>query len=477
MSRKKKDVLAKKIIIKDLDSEGYGCAETASEDEKPQLLSIPWTLPGDHVSALMGRKKKGRRLSQLQEILCPSPLRITPRCAHFGTCGGCRWQHLPYSEQLKQKDKWIAEYFAPLLSDKSLPQRPIIPCELPWEYRNKMEFSFSQNRAGEQFLGLMRSQGRGRVEDLKECHLVKPWFMEALSATRKWWKASGLAAYFPPANVGSLRTLTLREGRRTGDRMVILLVSGNPDFALNRSHLESFTEAMSQALTPDEPGKLSVFVRIQQIQKGRPTQFYELHLLGPVTMRERLLLWGEGGMEFHISPTAFFQPNTVQAERLYREALDLAQLHEDMLVYDLYCGTGTLGILAAPLVQQVVGIEWVPEATLDAEENLKTNAIENMNVHTGDVGQVLEKLREDPLFQVPDLVMLDPPRVGLDQKALTHLVELSPKKILYISCNPRSQADNCSVLKQAGYEIQALQAVDQFPHTIHIENIALLQRI
>ena len=197
----------------------------------------------------------------------------------------------------------------------------------------KWNFLFSQNKAGDHFLGLMIAKGRGRVLDLQECHLVQPWFIDVLKAVRAWWKESGLKAYHFYKDTGSLRTLTLREGQRTGDKMVMLTVSGNPEFAIQEPQLKSFLAA----LPPSE--NLSVFVRVHQIAKGSPTQFYELHVQGPDHITESLTIQGRP-LLFKISPTSFFQPNTAQAEVLYSRALDMLALSPEALVYDLYCSTG-----------------------------------------------------------------------------------------------------------------------------------------
>jgi 23S rRNA (uracil1939-C5)-methyltransferase len=325
-----------------------------------------------------------------------------------------------------------------------------------------MEFTFSENKAGNKYLGLMIAQAH-YVFNLTECHLVISWFAETVKEVRAWWETSGLEAYFPPKDRGSLRNLTLREAIRTGQRMAVLTVSGNPEFALNRTHLNSFVEAVRKAA-----GDISIFLRIHQAIKGKPTQFFEMHLAGKDHITEELHL-NNGPLSFKISPVSFFQPNTLQAETLYDTAL--AALPESSVVYDLYCGTGTLGMAAARRAKTVIGVELSPEAVLDAQENAKRNGIENITFHQGDVGKVLATLSLKP-----DVVILDPPRVGLDETAMNHLKALQPPMIIYISCNPLTQAVNVAELIQAGYELKRLQPVDQFPHTYHIENIAFLEK-
>ena len=316
-------------------------------------------------------------------------------------------------------------------------------------------------------LGLMLAGGRGKVLSLEECHLTAPWFAELLLTVRTWWEESGLRAYHHRSNEGSLRTLIVREGQRTGDKMVMLTVSGNPDFALTKQQIEGFTQVV-KGMVPEA----SIFLRIQQIAKGSPTQFFEIHLSGPDHIQERLHI-DDAVLTFKISPSSFFQPNTLQAEKLYSRALQMADVPPQAHVLDLYCGTGTLGMAWALLAGQVTGVELNPYAVFDAQANAKLNQMSNFQVLCGDVGALLPQLTSGT---PPDLVVLDPPRSGLDSSALKHLIALAPEKILYISCNPNTQAENIHVLAEAGYQLLELQPVDQFPHTVHIENIALLQQ-
>jgi 23S rRNA (uracil1939-C5)-methyltransferase len=387
------------------------------------------------------------------------------RCRHFKECGGCSSQHLSYEEQLFKKEALIKELYP------GQKISPIIPCEEPWGYRNKMEFSFSQNKAGDFFLGLMM-KGRPRVVDLAECHLVSPWFTHLLSCVRAFWKASGLSAYRHSQDSGHLRTLIVREAKNGRGKLVMLTVSGQSDFALKKSQLNDFVAAVKESLPQEEHEHLSIFLRVQQLQKGRPTQFYEMHLFGPDHIIESLniqTLLFQRTLKFKISPSSFFQPNTRQAEKLYAAALNMAKGLTHKLVYDLYCGTATFGLSVAEAARAVVGIEINPYAVFDAAISKEMNGIENMTIHRGDVGAVLETLEEKP-----DLVIVDPPRAGLDQRARAHLMRLLPKEILYVSCNPATQAADLKSFEPFGYQIREVQPVDQFPHTAHIENIILV---
>jgi len=293
------------LEITEFSKQGHGLAHQDLLDPNSRKIEVPFTIPGDKARAKLLGKRSGITSSLLEEILEPSPNRIKPRCVHFGVCGGCRWQQQTYEQQLKNKEVKVAGYFGP----ETL---PIIPCDPPWEYRNKMEFSFSASAAKEHYLGLVMNGGKGKAFNLTECHLVNSWFVECLKTVKSWWDESTLEAYHPYRNTGSLRSLTVREGQRTGDRMVILNVSGNPDYALTKDQLNDFVSRLRLKVTPLSPdSKFSIFLRIQQIAKGTPTNFYEILLHGSESIREILTIANKTNtapytLTFNISPVAFF---------------------------------------------------------------------------------------------------------------------------------------------------------------------------
>jgi 23S rRNA (uracil1939-C5)-methyltransferase len=440
---------------------------------------ISFSIPGDRVhSALLG-KKRGKWKGHIQEIIHPSPDRIQPICLHFGSCGGCRWQQMSYEKQLKYKESIVREVFASLI-DLDTEFRPISGSLPEWRYRNKMEFTFSSDLNKHKYLGLIMDSSKGKVLNLTECHLVNTWFIDALKAVRSWWEGSNLDAYHMLRNAGSLRTLILREGMNTGDRMVMLTVSGNPDFALKKQDLESFVAAIRNVIeVPTFKGKLCIFLRIQQIGKGMATNFYEMLLYGQDHIVEQMKIQISPNAEplmfnFKISPTSFFQPNTSQAEKFYSMALQMANVNENSVVYDLFCGTGTLGICASKMAKNVVGIEISPEAALDARQNCLLNNCQNVTILSGAVRHVLNQIQSDGKISSPDIVLVDPPRPGLDPESMRQLIRLNPPAILSISCNPQTQAVNVAELIQHGYRVKVIQPLDQFPQTIHIENLILL---
>ncbi len=474
-SKKKRvaDVQIEKLSIK-----GNGVGQFERLDGTVSEAEISFAIPGDSIRSSLG-KKRGKWVGSIEDIIQPSSSRIDPKCVHFGVCGGCRWQQMSYEQQLKTKESIVKNIFSPIVNDDSK-IRSIIGCENIWAYRNKMEFTFSTDINRNKYLGLIMDSSKGRVLNLSECHLVNSWFMDAVKAIRLWWEASNLDAYHLTRNTGSLRTLILREGIHTGDRMVMLTVSGNPDFALSKHDMESFVAAIRAAIEPASfTSKLSIFVRIQQIAKGMSTNFYEMLLYGPDHIEETLDIRIDPDgppttFKFVVGPSVFFQPNPRQAERFYSLALQLAKIRENTVVYDLFCGTGTLGICASKMAKAVIGIEISPEAASDARQNAKLNDAQNVTIYSGAVRHMLNQIQEKSLS--PDVVLLDPPRAGLDPEAMRQLIQLNPPTILFISCNPQTQAVNVKELIQNGYHVEVIQPFDQFPQTVHIENLILLKK-
>ena len=467
------------INITEFSKDGLGRGRWQASEESSYPVDVPFSMPGDEVEVSLLKKKIGLYQCRPLNLVHLSDQRVEPRCIHFGLCGGCKWQHIPYEMQLKLKEESIQKLLEPYLRSGA-EWHSIIPCTPPWNYRNKMELTFSRDKYGKRYLGLIEYGTRGHVFQMEECHLMPQWGIDAVKAAAKWWEESGLDAYYGGRDIGSLRTLILRSGERSGDRMVMLTVSGNPDFALHRNQINSFTESMRAAIESSLPDqKLSIFLRIQQIAKGQKTQFFEMLLHGPDHIREILEIdTGDQkpiSLDFKISPSAFFQPNSQQAEKLYSRAIQLTQAPKGGVVLDLYCGTGTLGICMAKQAKEIIGIELSPESSLDARENVKRNGLENVIIYTGDVGHILPKIMEERKL-MPAAVLVDPPRAGLDARAMKHLLDLKSPIITYVSCNPYTQSENIAAFVEEGYAIKAVQPVDQFPQTAHVENIVVLTK-
>lgn len=460
------------------DKIGRGLGEYMRPDGKRVSVAVPGTIVGETVCVeeMRKNKKPPPRFEALRSsILSQSPHRVAPLCPHVGTCGGCLWQHMSYEHQLQVKYEWIVRLVSSLGLSSSL-CRPIIGCQSPWRYRNKMEFSFSQDLQGNRFLGLFQCQRRRCVLDINVCYLTSEWMATTLGSIRNWWKASGLTAYRPSTNTGSLLCVTMKESFSFGDRMVILTVSGNPEFALHKNHLESFVKAVREVATPSS-GSLSIVLRIRQIAKKMETQIYEMILYGTDYIREKLEVETKQGvkrsLELQISPQAFFQPNTSQAMRIYSQALLMAQLEPDQVVFDLYCGIGVFGMFSALEVRTAVGVEISKDSAYDAKTNASRLGISHFSIQCGDVASVVADMKRQGTFQKPSTVIVDPPRAGLMPSAIEEITSLQPQTIVYVSCNPETQMKDAKALIEKGWSVAAVQPVDQFPHTVHVENIML----
>ena len=445
------------IHISHYSKQGHGLGIVhKTSNGSPKFVEVVGTVVGDTVIATLG--KGGKTI--LEKVISPSLHRVHPRCPHVGRCGGCTWQQQQYRTQLETKEKEIATLFG----KKGL---PIIPSAVPWYYRNKMEYTFSQNKEGKKFLGLIIPRSKRAVINLKECHLTPSWFIDVLASVRSWWETSYLQAYHPRSDRGTLRTLTILEGKRTGDKMIFITISGNSDYMINKTEIEGFKKGVLHPLQKKNP---SIFLRIQRIAKKTPTRYYEMHLHGPDCIKEILYIHRRS-LIFKISPQSFFQPNPLQAEKLYTQALELISPQPSDILLDLYCGIGALGMVFAPYVKKVIGVEINSYAICDARLNIQENNLANMILYQEDVGRFLSQFA----LKV-DIILIDPPRSGLDQRAIDALIKIGVAKILYISCNPLTQSRDVSALISQGYTLTILQPIDQFPHTYHLENIAILEK-
>lgn len=457
--------MEKEIYIENINKRGYGIGFSSNTK-----VEVPHAIIDDLANVHLHKKRKGLIKGRLLQIVKPSKYRVAPKCTHTTICGGCTLQEMDYSKQLKEKEKFILQCFGKNILQTSCSLYPMISSEDPWFYRNKMEFSFSENRAKTKFLGLMIANANRYVFNVEKCFLCAFWFTEVLQNVREFWENSNLKAYDFADDSGHFRYLTIREGKNTNEKMVILTVSGNKEYNLSDNDIENLKNAIYLV---DE--NISFYIRKQKIEKRKATVFEETHIAGPTFIKEKLYIDIKGEkkeLTFKISPSSFFQPNTKQAEKLYSAALSLLDKDKFDTVLDLYCGTGTLGMAFSFLAKKVIGIELNNEAVKDAKENILLNNIDNITLYQGDVGKTLENLN----IQEAELVIVDPPRSGLDEMAIKNILSIKPKIIVYVSCNPLTQSENVEEFLSNGYFLEKMQPVDQFPHTFHIENIAILKR-
>lgn len=415
-------------------------------------------LPGDRVRARVTKVKRGFAEGLASTLLEPGPDRVEAPCRHFGVCGGCRFQDLAYGAQLAQKERQVRDALVRIGRIADPPLEPIVPAASLYGYRNKLEYSFSSGEDGVE-LGFHRAGRWDEVIGIEECLLTTDVGNAIRVAVRAWAREEQLEPYDQATGTGYLRHLVVREGRNTGQALVVLVTAPGEHFEAGYlvDVLRRFPEVRSiHWAINDTPAE----------QTNLPTRL----LWGEDAIEEELL-----GLRFRLRPSAFLQTNTEMAEQLYGLAREGAALTGSENVFDLYCGTGTIGLALAAEAGFVWGLEISEEAVACAIENAELNGIENARFFAGNVGQTLEELVEEA--GAPDVVVVDPPRAGLAGKALRRTGALGAPRIVYVSCNPTTLASDVQVLRDDyGYELVRCRPVDMFPHTPHVESVSLLTR-
>ena len=408
------------------------------------VVFVRGALPGDRVRARVSKSKRHFAEADATEILRASPDRIPARCDHGGEpCPGAPWQELPYELQLEHKQRQVADALERIGGLTGFRPEPIEPAVERWRYRNKFEYSFGE-RDGELVLGF---HARGRwdlVVDAEDCLLASEANNAERNRIRHWARVEGIPPYDRRAQEGVLRNLVIREGRRTRELQTRLVTS---PAAFARPPVDLHTVIEGPAGSTDGP----------------------TGVLGSERLTEELC-----GLTFEISHPAFFQTNTEMAERLYAIAAELAGLTGRERVYDLFCGIGTVGLSIARDAGEVWGVESVSAAVADAERNAERNGIENARFRAADARLGIRPLVEEA--GRPDVVIVDPPRSGLSNKIVRRVLECDAERIVYISCNPTTLAPNAAAFGEAGYKLRRVKPVDMFPHTHHVECVALLER-
>jgi 23S rRNA (uracil1939-C5)-methyltransferase len=437
-----------------IESLAYGGNGVARHDGF--VVFVRGGLPGDRVRARVTKVKRGFAEGVTSTLLEPGPDRVEAPCRHFGTCGGCRFQDLAYEVQLAQKAQQVRDALVRIGRVTDPPLEPIVPAASIYGYRNKLEYSFSAGQ-DEVELGFHRAGRWDEVIGIEECLLTTDLGNAVRLAVRDWAREERLEPYDQATGEGYLRHLVVREGRNTGQALVVLVTAPGELFEAGYfvDVLRRFPEVRSiHWAINDTPAE----------QTNLPTRL----LWGDDAIEEEIL-----GLRFRLRPSAFLQTNTEMAERLYGFAREFAGLTGVENVFDLYCGTGTIGLTLAPDARTVWGLEISEEAVACAIENAELNGIENVRFFAGNVGQTLEELVENA--GTPDVVIVDPPRAGLAGKALKRTGALHAQRIVYVSCNPTTLASDVQVLRDDyGYELVRCRPVDMFPHTPHVESVSLL---
>jgi 23S rRNA (uracil1939-C5)-methyltransferase len=414
------------------------------------VVFVAGAVPGDRVRAVVGKAKRAYAEARAVEVLEPSPDRITPLADH----PGAPWQVLPYERQLAVKAEQVREALERIGRLEGFELEPIVPAVEQWRYRNKLEYSFGTGPDGELVCGFHAPGRWDEIVPIDDCLLASERSNAVREQVLQWARLHGLSAWDRREQRGLLRNLVVREGRRTGDLQVRLVTSpGSID-----------TDSLAAAVRCDG------LFWTQQEQLGETVSGGETVLLsGTPQLREQL-----GGLDFLISPDAFFQTNTEMAERLYALAAEFAQLRGHERVFDLYCGIGTIGLTLAARAREVVGVEIVEAAVADAIANARINDVVNARFFAGDIRVAMRDLVETA--GRPDVAVVDPPRAGLSQKVVRRIIEAEPSRIVYVSCNPTTLAPNAAQMVEAGYRLVRVRPVDMFPQTPHIESVALLER-
>lgn len=468
MSRKRKDYpLMEGVEISGLAAEGNSIARI-----NDMVVFIPYGAPGDIADVQITKKRKNYAEGRIVSLVKPSDDRVAPVCSHFGICGGCRWQHIPYSMQLEMKHKVVEDALTRIAKIELPVIRPVLGSAHIWEYRNKMEYTFSNKRwltsaqmaSGEVFdnrdgAGFHIPGAFDKVLDIDRCYLQDDLSNRIRRFVKDFGKANGLSFYDLRENHGLLRTMMVRIAS-TGEIMLVMSFGEDDPESIDKvmgAIKENFPEITSLLYVVNL--KLNDTIGDQEI----------ITYSGKDFITEEM-----EGLKFRVGPKSFYQTNSLQAYELYKVARDFATLTGKELVYDLYTGTGTIANFVSRKAREVIGIEYVPEAIEDAKINSEINGITNTRFYAGDMKDVLT-----PEFIArhgrPDVMIVDPPRAGMHEDVVKVILEAAPDRIVYVSCNPATQARDLAMLDSI-YRVDAVQPVDMFPHTHHVENVVRLVR-
>lgn len=466
MSRKKKEL----PVIESLEILSVGAEGKAVARHDDLVVFVPYAAPGDVADVKIDRKKHSYAEGHIERMVKPSPLRVEPFCEHFGVCGGCRWQHLPYKEQLKAKQQQVEDALHRIAKVEMPEITPILGSEQTVAYRNKMEYTFSnkkwltweQMRSGEEFAdrdaaGFHIPGAFDKVLDINRCHLQDDLGNRLRLHVKQYAREHGLSFFDLRAQTGLLRTMMIRIVS-TGEVMVVLSF-GEDNPGQIKGVLDdlrtSFPEITSLMYVVNTKANDTIADLDIQLHSGRAYIEEEME-----------------GLRFRIGPKSFYQTNSHQAYNLYKVAREYAGLTGEELVYDLYTGTGTIANFVAPQARKVIGIEYVEDAIRDAKLNAEVNRLANTDFYAGDMKDVLT----DEFVAAhghPDVMIVDPPRAGLHADVVNVILNAEPSRIVYVSCNPATQARDIALL-DAKYRVTAIRPVDMFPHTHHVENVVRL---
>lgn len=426
-------------------------------------------IPGQKIQCVITKRRKGKSEARTLEILAHSPAeRPEEACPHFGICGGCIYQSLPYEEQLNIKKEQVKSLLDTVVADGTYEFQGIKASPISLGYRNKMEFSFGDEvKDGPLALGMHKRGSFYDIVTTPECRIVHPDFCRILVATKEYFEELGIAFYKKLQHQGYLRHLLVRRAVKTGEILVDLVTSTQRDYLGERTEEEVLAEWTKKLVSLPLDGRLAGILHTENDSLADVVQSDATHILyGQDYFYEELL-----GLRFRISPFSFFQTNSLGAEVLYDTARGFVGDTKDRVVFDLYSGTGTIAQILASVAKKVVGVEIVEEAVRSAQVNARLNGLENCEFLAGDVLKVIDELQDKP-----DLIVVDPPRDGIHPKALGKIIDFGVDRIVYISCKPTSLVRDLVVLQDRGYRVEKVCGVDMFPGTGNVETVVLLSK-
>ena len=471
MSRKRKPLpILTDILITDVAAEGKAIAKVDN-----LVIFVPYVVPGDVVDLQIKRKKHSYAEAEAIAIKKYSELRAKPFCKHFGVCGGCKWQCLPYEEQLRFKQKQVADNLTRIGKIELPEMMPILGSKHVARYRNKLEFGFSNKKwltseqvaSGVQFdcmdaVGFHIPGAFDKILDIEECHLMDDINNRLRNGIRAYALAHGLTFFDLRQQTGLLRNMMLRTSA-TGEIMLLM------QFCMRGADDEAQAKALLEHLHATFPEVTSLLYVNNTKCNDTIGDLDVITFAGTPFIYEAM-----EGLRFKVGPKSFYQTNTEQAYELYKVARNFAALTGDELVYDLYTGTGTIANFVARQARQVVGIEYVPEAIEDAKVNAALNGLDNTLFYAGDMKDILTTGFIERHGK-PDVIITDPPRAGMHADVVNAILFAAPRRIVYVSCNPATQARDLALL-DADYRVTKVQPVDMFPQTHHVENVVCLER-
>jgi 23S rRNA (uracil1939-C5)-methyltransferase len=468
MGRKRKELpVVENVEITGVAAEGKSIARVDD-----MVVFIPYGAPGDVVNIKLDKKKRNYAEAHIVDLVKPSPDRVTPACEHFGVCGGCKWQHIPYESQLRYKRDQVVDALTRIAKVEIPEVNPTLGSKETFCYRNKLEYTFSCKcwitfedlRSGREIadrnaLGFHIPGAFDKVLDIKKCWLQDDLSNRIRLFVRQYALAKGYEFYDIKAQQGLMRTLMVRIAS-TGEVMLIVVFA--------RPEQEKIDDLMG-AIAAEFPEITSLLYVVNQKVNDTIADQEVITYRGGDYINEEM-----EGLQFRIGPKSFYQTNSLQAYELYKVARRMACLKPDDLVYDLYTGTGTIANFVARQVKKVVGIEYVPEAIADAKLNSEVNGIDNTIFFAGDMKDVLT----DGFIEEhgrPDVMIIDPPRAGMHEDVVNVILNARPERIVYVSCNPATQARDLALMDSL-YRVEEVQPVDMFPHTHHVENVVRMTR-